>query len=303
MALSSPATRRGGAALRCEHDRLGLRLRAGRRACSSGFCRRAPCSRSRCAPGGGALSLLPLTPAASARGPPPALAAPCSCSRPPSRSARPAGRALLHESTKPFPALTKDRILDAASNSLSDARSLRAGELTGLWGLSDGVYARDHPDGGIPSGSASASMVGAHLRLSLAEGKVAPEPVFDYLPSTIGYAMARPESALVIGSGGGIDVIAAFRKGAREVTAVEINAIIMDVSREFAGLTAALQRRGCQDRWSPRGAASSPRRARRLGPDSALGRRHPGRQPGWRVHPGRELPVHARGLQVVTSST
>ena len=55
------------------------------------------------------------------------------------------------------------------------------------------------------------------------------DPVLPYYPPTLAYVGAqRGFSALVIGSGGGIDVQAALAAGAGHVTAVEINGLIVD---------------------------------------------------------------------------
>lgn len=45
----------------------------------------------------------------------------------------------------------------------------------------------------------------------------------DYLPSSFVFALARPERALILGAGGGQDVLSALRHDTREVDAVEIN--------------------------------------------------------------------------------
>jgi hypothetical protein len=142
-------------------------------------------------------------------------------------------------STKPFPALTRERIHVRLSNSLSTIDLFEAEELTGLWGLSDERYASDHPGAALPDRigfciDGWALTFGYH-----AEGEITEQPVFDYLPSTIAYEAVQPKSALIVGAGGGLDVICALRRGAREVTAVEINAITLGMSvdglHEFNG--------------------------------------------------------------------
>jgi len=58
------------------------------------------------------------------------------------------------------------------------------------------------------------------------------------------YQVAQPQSVLVIGSGGGRDVLAALAGGAARVTAVEINPAIVNLMRnELAGFTGNLYNR------------------------------------------------------------
>jgi spermidine synthase len=147
-------------------------------------------------------------------------------------------------STKDFPGWSKQRILARLSNSLSTIDVFEAQELTGLWGLSDRRYALDtgarpYPErvGFVIDGWALTFGYGS------AQGDIVSEPVFDYLPSTLAYDVASPKSALVIGAGGGIDVICALRRGVREVTAVEINEITMKVSLAMARFNGGIFRR------------------------------------------------------------
>ena len=150
------------------------------------------------------------------------------------RSLDPLAEPFYMKSTKPFPAVPKELILKRASNSLATVDIFEPAHITGLWGLSDQRYFADHPEGGIPA-RVGFCIDGFAMTLAYhSPREITEEPVFDYLPSAIGYDIAQPASALVIGSGGGIDVICALRKGVREVTAVEINAIIMGAGREHA---------------------------------------------------------------------
>lgn len=143
------------------------------------------------------------------------------------------------DSTKAFPNWSKQRIIARLSNSLSTVDVFKAEELTGLWGLSDLHYAantsgRPFPDRVGFRIDGWALTFGYHV----SSGDIVSEPVFDYLPATLAYDVATPESALVIGAGGGIDVICALRRGVRAITAVEINAITMNMSlamSEFNG--------------------------------------------------------------------
>ncbi len=51
------------------------------------------------------------------------------------------------------------------------------------------------------------------------------------LPSALSYQVLHPGSALIIGAGGGVDALTAVVNGTREVDAVEINPLIVDLMR------------------------------------------------------------------------
>jgi hypothetical protein len=53
----------------------------------------------------------------------------------------------------------------------------------------------------------------------------------DRMPATLAHAMLRPRKVLVIGAGGGMDVVNALRQGAVSVTGVELNASIVELMR------------------------------------------------------------------------
>ncbi|MET0386536.1 MAG: hypothetical protein ABW321_11285, partial [Polyangiales bacterium] len=74
-------------------------------------------------------------------------------------------------------------------------------------------------------------------------GEITREPVFDYLPSTLAYDITTPKSALILGAGGGIDVIAGLRRGLSEITAVEINPATMKLGLELASFDGDIFRR------------------------------------------------------------
>ena len=61
----------------------------------------------------------------------------------------------------------------------------------------------------------------------------------EYSPATLPFVIGRPQSVLVIGPGGGMDVVNALGHGARSITGVEINRQIIDLVRgrfgEFTG--------------------------------------------------------------------
>jgi hypothetical protein len=60
-------------------------------------------------------------------------------------------------------------------------------------------------------------------------GDLAQLPFLDHMLSAAGHAAWRPEHALVIGAGGGVDVLAALYHGARRVDAVEVNPVIVEL--------------------------------------------------------------------------
>jgi hypothetical protein len=138
------------------------------------------------------------------------------------------------KSAKPFPALSKERIVARLSNSLSTIDLFVAEDLTGLWGLSDRRYFEAHEGRPFPSRLGVCIDGWALTFMYRSEGEITEEPVFDYLPATIAYDVASPKSALILGSGGGIDVISALRRGVTQITAVEINQATMDICRNMA---------------------------------------------------------------------
>lgn len=138
------------------------------------------------------------------------------------------------KSAKPFPALTKDRIVARVSNSLSTIDLFAAQDLTGLWGLSDRRYFSEQRGRPFPTPLGICIDGWALTFMYRSAGEITEEPVFDYLPATIAYDVASPKSALILGSGGGIDVISALRRGVKEVTAVEINKATMDLCLNMA---------------------------------------------------------------------
>ena len=147
-------------------------------------------------------------------------------------------------STKAFPNWSDERLLSRLSNSLSTVDVFKPEELTGLWGLSDERYAQDTQGRPLPE-RVGFLIDGWALTFGYrsTRGDIVAEPVFDYLPATLAYDVIEPKSALVIGAGGGIDVICALRRGVRAVTAVEINAITMDVSLAMSDFNGGIFRR------------------------------------------------------------
>lgn len=61
----------------------------------------------------------------------------------------------------------------------------------------------------------------------------------NYMPSSLAYQIAEQPSVLIIGPGGGLDVLAALRNGASRIVGVEINPLIVNLMKgqfdDFAG--------------------------------------------------------------------
>jgi len=136
------------------------------------------------------------------------------------------GRALPIDSRKHYPHVPPERVLSEQWNAFSRVTLYENPGHQGLWALPPS-YAGPLPD-----------MIGAAIDawaitsiLKRAPGRDA-DPVLPYYPPTLCYEGAEPGfDVLVIGAGGGIDVQAALAAGARHVTAVEINPLIVDAVR------------------------------------------------------------------------
>ncbi|HEY8475820.1 MAG TPA: hypothetical protein VIN09_03005 [Chloroflexota bacterium] len=75
----------------------------------------------------------------------------------------------------------------------------------------------------------------ARTDITRLEGGVAPLRYLDHLSASLPYQLVEHPSVLVIGAGGGTDVVAALYHGATHVTAVEINPLIVDLVRHRYG--------------------------------------------------------------------
>ncbi|HET8935802.1 MAG TPA: hypothetical protein VFN67_20280 [Polyangiales bacterium] len=95
------------------------------------------------------------------------------------------------KSAKPFPALTKERIVARLSNSLSTIDLFAAEDLTGLWGLSDRRYFSEQHGRRFPSPLGICIDGWALTFMYRSTGEITEEPVFDYLPATIAYDVAN----------------------------------------------------------------------------------------------------------------
>ncbi|HEX3598263.1 MAG TPA: hypothetical protein VHU80_24315, partial [Polyangiaceae bacterium] len=136
-------------------------------------------------------------------------------------------------SAKFFPRLAREDVMVRESNSLSSVEIFRDKGGLGAWGVSP-LYTKPLPHfiGFSIDGWALTSI------FNRAEADV-PEGILDYLPAGVPYKIHPPKNVLVIGAGGGVDVLTALHNGAEHVTGVEINSIILDSVRhryaDFAG--------------------------------------------------------------------
>jgi len=121
----------------------------------------------------------------------------------------------------------------------------------GFWGLKREVYSGPLPENiGVLIDSWALTTV-INLTPDLIKS-----PVFDYVPSSLPFAVfetrgVKPE-VLIIGAGGGIDVLTARHHGAPAITAVEINPLIVKGAlREYEELrTEQLRKRGGYEGWT-----------------------------------------------------
>lgn len=138
------------------------------------------------------------------------------------------------ESRKHFPRIEPSQVKERVWNSLSRVTFYDNPERHGLWQLRPGF------DGPVPDSIGVAiddwAITSIWRRPTTSEG----ERFLSAYPPTLAYATAAPGfDALVIGAGGGLDVLGALAARAGHVTAVEINPAIVDAVRgryaEFAG--------------------------------------------------------------------
>lgn len=142
-------------------------------------------------------------------------------------SMRPLAEPFYLKSTKDFPALEKERIIARTSNSFATLDIFHAGRLTGLWGLSP-KYHKDHPNTPHPPRVGYCIDSWALTFSYGGDTDITQHPVLDYLPAGITYSAGDWKDVLVVGAGGGIDVIQALHNDVDHVTAVEINPAILD---------------------------------------------------------------------------
>jgi spermidine synthase len=125
-------------------------------------------------------------------------------------------------SAKFFPRLAREDVMVRESNSLSSVEVFRDKGGLGAWGVSP-LFTKPPPHfiGFSIDGWALTSI------FNRAEADV-PDGILDYLPAGLPYVVHPPKNVLVIGAGGGVDVLTALHHGAQHVTGVEINPIIID---------------------------------------------------------------------------
>jgi hypothetical protein len=136
------------------------------------------------------------------------------------------------ESTKSFPRLEKRHILSRNSNSLGVVDLFRHEIFRiGMWGLSLDAYERDYPGRGVPPAIGYCIDSWALTYAYGGPTEITEEPIFDYVPASLVYTVSDPEDVLIVGAGGGEDVVNALRNGVESITAVEINPYIVDLGR------------------------------------------------------------------------
>jgi spermidine synthase len=139
------------------------------------------------------------------------------------------------KSAKAYPHLPRELVAERRSDSLSSVE-IFAGipDITAtLWGLSPAYH------GPIPD-LVGFAIDGWALTASYRRPQMeVADSVIDYLPAALPYRVHKAKDALVIGAGGGLDILTALHYGATHVTGVEINPIILDSVRntyaDFAG--------------------------------------------------------------------
>ena len=136
------------------------------------------------------------------------------------------------KSAKAFPHLPREQVLARSSDSLSSVEVFKGSSST-LWGLSEKFK-------GTPPELISFAIDGWALTSVFNRAQAEqPNGVLEYLPAGLPYLLKPPGDVLVIGAGGGVDVLSALHHGAKHVTGVEINPIILNAVRtryaDFAG--------------------------------------------------------------------
>ncbi len=131
------------------------------------------------------------------------------------------------DSRKHYPHVPPERVIAEEWNSFSRVTLYENPEHQGLWALPPSCTAPLPDTKGIAIDAWAITPV--LRRVPGADN----DAVLPYYPPTLFYEGAAPGfDALVIGAGGGIDVQAALAAGARHVTAVELNPLIVDAVRE-----------------------------------------------------------------------
>ena len=166
------------------------------------------------------------------------------------------------------------------------------------WGLSD-TYPRDR---GVPQLTLLID-AGAATLLTHFDGRFEPVEHLKYDVTNMAHWLRRDARVLVVGVGGGRDVLSALAFGQRHVVGVEINGAILDiVNAHFGGFTGQLDRDPRVHVRERRGAQlhRAPAPAGRHSPD--LAHRHLGGHRSRRLRAERALPLHQRSVGALPRS-
>lgn len=132
------------------------------------------------------------------------------------------------KSAKAYPHLPREQVIARHSDSLSSVEVFK-GSASTLWGLSD-TFKQTPPE--LISFAIDGWALTSAFQRSRAEIKGG---VLEYLPAGMPYQLREPGDVLVIGAGGGVDVLTALHFGAKHVVGIEINPIILDAVKHAYG--------------------------------------------------------------------
>jgi hypothetical protein len=126
-------------------------------------------------------------------------------------------------SQKHFPAVPPEQIIDRKWNAFSSVIFYENPDRHGLWAMASGY------GGPLPEMIGIAIDEWAITSIIRFDGDLERLGFFEAYPPTLGLETAEPGfDALVIGAGGGLDVLGALYYGAGHVNAVELNPLIVD---------------------------------------------------------------------------
>ncbi|MBN1233108.1 MAG: hypothetical protein JXA60_07140 [Candidatus Coatesbacteria bacterium] len=142
-----------------------------------------------------------------------------------------------------YPKISKSEIILRRWNSLNCVDVFKNPMHFGLWAISKKYNGPKPEQLGVVIDSWAATSIFKVQREdkqpSFNEIECYKHEIFDYLPASFVYTMIRPENALIIGVGGGVDVLAALNYEVKDITAVDINPLIIeavkDDFREYSG--------------------------------------------------------------------
>lgn len=132
----------------------------------------------------------------------------------------------------------------------SIARGSTKGPVFSKWGplaridVVEGLASADwtlNPRSPAPPPSQTQILIDGEAETPMMDPRSGPLDFLDFTLSSAGHQVLRPERVLVIGPGGGVDVLTALHHGARQVQAVEINPVIAGlVTGPYASRTGGL---------------------------------------------------------------